>query len=238
MRIVCMSDTHGDHKSVNMKVPDGDVLVHAGDFTTSESREHAEDFNKWLGILPHRYKIVVEGNHECKASWKHEVCDILTNAIFLRQSGVSIGGVVFFGTAFFWPASNGYNPNHFDIPTNTDVLITHYPPKYIRDEGIGCEALLQTTLALKPRCVVFGHTHDDYGVLQAKWKNVADYEPEVIQQYTSMGLIAPTNPQQLPVFDNLDFRNVIQAQPNAVTYVNAALSGHRHVIKRPIVVDL
>jgi len=31
VRFVCISDTHNDHKRI--KVPDGDVLLHAGDFT-------------------------------------------------------------------------------------------------------------------------------------------------------------------------------------------------------------
>jgi hypothetical protein len=32
LKIVCISDTHGKHR--NLKVPDGDVLVHAGDITS------------------------------------------------------------------------------------------------------------------------------------------------------------------------------------------------------------
>ena len=32
LRIVCISDTHGKHR--NLVVPDGDVLVHAGDITS------------------------------------------------------------------------------------------------------------------------------------------------------------------------------------------------------------
>ncbi len=32
LSIVCISDTHGKHR--NLVVPDGDVLVHAGDITS------------------------------------------------------------------------------------------------------------------------------------------------------------------------------------------------------------
>lgn len=32
LKIVCISDTHNKHR--NLKVPDGDVLVHAGDITS------------------------------------------------------------------------------------------------------------------------------------------------------------------------------------------------------------
>jgi len=31
MRIVCIADTHEKHKQV--KLPEGDILIHAGDFT-------------------------------------------------------------------------------------------------------------------------------------------------------------------------------------------------------------
>jgi len=30
VRIVCISDTHGQH--AKLSVPDGDILIHAGDF--------------------------------------------------------------------------------------------------------------------------------------------------------------------------------------------------------------
>ena len=36
-------------------VPEGDILIHAGDFTNYGRREEAEKFNTWLGTLPHRW---------------------------------------------------------------------------------------------------------------------------------------------------------------------------------------
>ena len=36
LRIVCISDTHGKHAKV--RLPDGDVLIHAGDFMTYGDR--------------------------------------------------------------------------------------------------------------------------------------------------------------------------------------------------------
>ena len=61
--LVLLSDTHELHREVD--VPAGDILIHAGDFTMfSRSLEAIEDFNEWLGELPHRYKIVCPGNHE------------------------------------------------------------------------------------------------------------------------------------------------------------------------------
>jgi hypothetical protein len=59
LRLVLLSDTHQLHREVD--VPDGDILIHAGDFTMfSESMEAVADFNDWLGELPHRSKAIVE----------------------------------------------------------------------------------------------------------------------------------------------------------------------------------
>jgi 3',5'-cyclic AMP phosphodiesterase CpdA len=63
MRVVCVSDTHGLHAEA-LAVPPGDVFVHAGDFTDTGERDEVLAFNAFLGRLPHKYKLVVAGNHE------------------------------------------------------------------------------------------------------------------------------------------------------------------------------
>ncbi len=82
--IVMISDTHGDHRKLDMP-PTADLLIHAGDFTLYGKKEQVEDFNSWLGELPYRHKIVVNGNHECNAVWKGSVKKMLSNAIFLQN---------------------------------------------------------------------------------------------------------------------------------------------------------
>ena len=62
LRIVAISDTHNRH--ADLQIPDGDVIVHAGDLTWGGSLEEVESFNAWLGSLPHKHKIVVAGNHD------------------------------------------------------------------------------------------------------------------------------------------------------------------------------
>src|ERR1700733_13858503 len=63
LRLVLISDTHELHRELS--VPDGDILMHAGDFTMfSRSMTSVGDFNAWLGELPHPRKILVPGNHE------------------------------------------------------------------------------------------------------------------------------------------------------------------------------
>ncbi|XP_002740401.2 metallophosphoesterase domain-containing protein 1-like [Saccoglossus kowalevskii] len=45
-------------------LPDGDVLIHAGDFTNVGRPKEVDEFNEWLGKQPFQYKIVIAGNHE------------------------------------------------------------------------------------------------------------------------------------------------------------------------------
>ncbi|XP_049961164.1 metallophosphoesterase domain-containing protein 1 [Schistocerca serialis cubense] len=64
VRIVCMSDTHSLTPHIRFDIPDGDIFIHAGDFTKCGREEEVIDFNNWIGQLPHKYKIVIAGNHE------------------------------------------------------------------------------------------------------------------------------------------------------------------------------
>merc|ERR1712157_15900 len=105
------SATHNKHRELT--VPAGDILIHAGDFTQFGREEHVQDFNAWLGELPHAQKIIVFGNHECNSSWSGHAAKILTNAIFLRNEKCTpADGLNVFGTDFFWNVS-GRNP-YFD----------------------------------------------------------------------------------------------------------------------------
>lgn len=60
LRIVCIADTHNAQPSL----PAGDVLIHAGDLTDSGSFDEMQVGLEWLASQPHRYKILVAGNHD------------------------------------------------------------------------------------------------------------------------------------------------------------------------------
>jgi len=59
IRIVCVSDTHND--DLTGHVPDGDVLVHAGDMTDDGTPEALTKALTWIRNLPHKLKIVIPG---------------------------------------------------------------------------------------------------------------------------------------------------------------------------------
>ena len=90
LRVVMLSDTHGGHRAIPGGVPDGDILIHAGDFTRFGREDDARDFNAWLGELPHRHKFVVNGNHEHNAGWQKDIHAIVSNATVLVHEGAQV----------------------------------------------------------------------------------------------------------------------------------------------------
>lgn len=49
VRIVCMSDTHSLTPYIKFDIPDGDIFIHAGDFTKCGKMEEVQEFNNWIG---------------------------------------------------------------------------------------------------------------------------------------------------------------------------------------------
>jgi Icc-related predicted phosphoesterase len=176
MKIVFISDTHGMHRKV--KVPDGDVLIHAGDITRGRNPSSLEDFNDFMGLLPHRHKILIAGNHDfCFQNNKNESIRVLTNFTYLEDSSIEIEGINFWGTPWQpWFLDYAFNIKESSerkkkwdlIPEDTDILITHSPPHKILDKtfaGIhaGCEELGIAVKRIKPKVHIFGHIHEGYG---------------------------------------------------------------------------
>lgn len=64
VRVVCMSDTHSLQNGLRTDIPDGDIYIHAGDFTRCGGKEEIVEFNDFLATLPHKHKLVIAGNHE------------------------------------------------------------------------------------------------------------------------------------------------------------------------------
>jgi predicted phosphodiesterase len=156
MKIISISDTHGLHPS--MKIPDGDLLVHAGDLTRHGTLDDVREFNTFLGTLPHPHKIVIAGNHDfCFEDYRMDCEDALTNCIYLQDQEVTIDGVRFYGSPwqpwfYDWAFNLDRGPEiraKWDlIPEGIDILITHGPPYGIGDlttrgDNAGCQDLLE-----------------------------------------------------------------------------------------------
>lgn len=181
MKVVVVSDTHGQHALVN--VPEGDVLIHAGDVSRNGKREQIEDFLSWFSDQPHQHKIFIAGNHDYffeRESTENIKEIIPENVVYLNDSGIDIKGLHFWGSPvqpwfFDWAFNRERGEEikkHWDlIPTHTDVLITHGPvhgllDKTISGEHVGCEELKNKVNEIQPKVSIAGHIHEAYGEMK------------------------------------------------------------------------
>ncbi len=178
MRIVAVADTHLFHDE--LVVPDGDVFIHAGDMCRGGSTQELALAAAWLRALPHRWKVVVAGNHD----WPfmrdpQRAKDLLgPEVVYLEDSGATIANLSFWGSP--WQPTYGAWAFNLErgpelaakwalVPATVDLLVTHGPPRGVGDRGhtparSGCEDLRLRVRVVRPRLHVFGHIHQDGGL--------------------------------------------------------------------------
>lgn len=176
-RIVFISDTHGLHRQ--LELPDGDLLIHGGDMTDYGELAVVEDFDAWLGELPHRHKIVIAGNHDfCFEQQPVEAQRRLTQATYLQDELVTVEGMRIYGSPWQpWFLNWAFNLHRgldikakWDlIPDEVDLLVTHGPPFGLGDRtytgnDVGCRDLLAAAERIRPRLHVYGHIHEGRGI--------------------------------------------------------------------------
>src|SRR5208337_4538692 len=189
MKICAISDTHGQHATLDGHMPDADVLVHSGDLTSMGKLSQWQDAAAWLDAQADRYEhvIAIAGNHDFIAEAfmtedrEKEMREKLFPRVhYLRDSGVTLNGKYFFGSPwsprFYDGAFNADRgltiKRYWDmIPMYTNVLVTHGPPMGILDkvgyEHVGCKDLRDATV-FRPSLAahIFGHIHCAHGQAQ------------------------------------------------------------------------
>jgi Icc-related predicted phosphoesterase len=180
VKLVIISDTHNRHDQI--KVPDGDVLIHCGDATMMGQVVEVGRFAGWLAGQPHKYKIFVPGNHDIGFEQNPNVMKSILpgHVVYLEDRGIEIEGVKFYGMpwvpkfqewAFMLPRGSELMQHKVSlIPDDVEVLITHGPPRGILDlssygnENAGCDDLLTRVIRLSSlKVMCFGHIHTSYG---------------------------------------------------------------------------
>jgi len=192
VRIVCISDTHELHRELSL--PDGDLLIHAGDFTFFNHASKIHDFNDWLGELPHRHKVVIPGNHDRIFRDDHGFREMITNAVLLINEGVTVCGLKIWGSpvtcdddAYGYTKRDERARLYASIPADTDIVVTHGPPYGILDREPGsihrqgCTELRLAVMRLQPRLHIFGHVHSGYRG-----------RPEQDDDYVAGGMLTPS----------------------------------------------
>ena len=157
IRIVLISDTHNRHRT--LQLPEGDIIIHAGDFTNNGTEKEIKDFDSWLASLDYHHKILVPGNHDTGTEEKAllrdgiqrgkqgeplEVTEV-TSATVLRGEMVEVMGLKIFGLPdtldpynLLWWAYRADTEEEMKeraagISSGVDVLISHSPPWGVAD---------------------------------------------------------------------------------------------------------
>jgi len=176
LNLTLLSDTHGIHH--DLKLQQGELLVHAGDITEYGTEDEVIDFLKWFARQPFEHKIFIAGNHdtfleECSTVKLKKI--IPSGIVYLHNSAVEINGLniygspvtpYFLGMAFNKRRGNDIRNVWNKIPETTDILITHGPPIGILDNGMGCEELIKKVEKVKLKLHVFGHIHEQHGIVE------------------------------------------------------------------------
>jgi Icc-related predicted phosphoesterase len=194
MKLVMIADTHTFHELCTL--PDGDVLIHAGDMALAGSIQEVQRCLDWLNKQPHKHIIAIAGNHDW-AFQRFKGALQLGRIIYLENSGISIEGKNFYGSPVSpsfcnWAFNADRGPaikKYWDvIPDNLDVLITHGPPQGIADFqhptfgsfNLGCADLMNQVEISKPKIHVFGHIHGGYG--QKEYKGIKFYNASQVNE--------------------------------------------------------
>lgn len=184
-KFVCISDTHRKH--FDLKMPEGDILLCAGDISSQGEVNTLASLNHWASTLPYKHKVLISGNHDFIFQDNPDLAkSLIPNWIYLKDEAVFLEGFKIYGSPWQpWFYDWAFNLHRGDpirekwklIPKDTDILITHGPPMGIMDEvqrwnssacgpdieHVGCADLLDKVREIKPKLHVFGHIHEGYG---------------------------------------------------------------------------
>jgi len=163
LRIVLISDTHGYESQLTSggaTLPAGDVLIHAGDFSSHGGGDGPLNaFDDWLAEQPHPIKLVVRGHHDPR--------ELALNRSSAMYASDPMCLVVDGLTICVLPHTKG---GFRGAVSPCDVLVTHLPPKGVVDmTDKGCRAgsrPLTEAVAdapRKPRVWLCGHVHEANG---------------------------------------------------------------------------
>lgn len=185
MKLTVISDTHTKHKEITHLLNKEDVFIHAGDASNTRdpaiNQHEMFDFLEWYQGLDANHKIYVPGNHDTSVEAGLIDSKDFPDIHFLINRSIVIDGVKFygspytpsFGTGWAWNMERSRITYVWNaIPDDTDVLITHGPPKGILDlttdkddpkrlVNCGCKSLLNKVLDTpRIQAHIFGHVHD------------------------------------------------------------------------------
>ena len=195
IRLVCISDTHNMHQKLTNRLiklykSPNDILCHAGDFSESGSKDEILDVDRWFKELPYKNIFIVSGNMDgITLDGDIDGHKAFKNATYLEHEAHIIkfpelnnAQFKIFGTPYTPEFVGGFQITDDkqgkelwnQIPTDTDILISHGPPKNVMDVtssgwSVGDVQLRdQVFKRVKPKIMMFGHVHPSHGKVYDK----------------------------------------------------------------------
>ena len=231
VRIVHMSDTfnHLKPNNKNKFLPDGNILVHSGNFTLHGTEAEFTNFDNWLASVSniYFYRIVCLGHRDVRRfgiEWD-VLKELLPHATHvLCNEEATILGIKFYSVPWHWAYNFNYTlkptaprdaSSRFEkIPEGVDVLITHGPAysrldRTIEGDNWGSKELLNAIKSIKPLVHLHGHLSEGRGYLPAIHKlpltlNSSMCEKTRTVMYSSPQVIKATQMYQSEISVNGD----------------------------------
>jgi Icc-related predicted phosphoesterase len=137
-----------------------------------------KSFDAWAHSIQCKEIISVSGHLNNVGSYHYledSFCSIWPKGPVCDVSGLKVYGSPFtpvhYDMGFTLSRGAELASKWAQIPTDTDVLVTHGPPMGVLDalfdgSHVGCQDLLEVVQErVKPRLHIFGHIHEGYGAL-------------------------------------------------------------------------
>ena len=146
---------------------------------SARGQSHIADLDEWFGRQRFDQIICIGGNHDfaleaALADQKQP----FKNAHYLQDMSFHYDGLHIYGSPWvpdlpnhaFSRGETGRATAWANIPTSTDILITHVPPFGILDrssrgQSYGCPILFQELERIAPKVHCFGHVHASAGAI-------------------------------------------------------------------------
>ena len=199
MKIWHFSDTHTYHNLLTIP-EDIDIAIFSGDCSNPKdpytNEQEVLNFLCWYGmVVKAKYKIFVAGNHDTSIERKFVRIEKFEEygIIYLENSSVEIEGINIWGSPItptfgewaFMKARDKLYDVWKSIPSNSDIVVVHGPPKGVLDfsynrmnvlESCGCKALKNRMLEIQPTLMCFGHIHNHKDIINAGWTKLSNYK--------------------------------------------------------------
>lgn len=180
MKVTVLSDLHGYFP----KTPGGDLLILAGDYFKNDNFKNISSFFNWLNEQKYKKKILIAGNHDNFIKDYPQIFNdmLQSNTTYLQDAGIEYKGYKIWGTphSVIFPECNpictAFMGNeqaleyaYAKIPDDTEILISHTPPRNCLDltiagKNVGSFTLRERIENLpKLKLCIFGHIHEGYG---------------------------------------------------------------------------